>query len=173
MEQLKFDLKGVGADAEIETNANGGMQSKTEYSMHLIDPKFLREFSVRARETFAVDGVEKYSIVCAMEEIAEYMEKETDKEWHLMSAVFCLANPINLSPLAIMGEVLKEGAEKYAPNNWRKIPEEEHLNHALIHLVAAYNEDKTDNHLAHAVTRLMMAFGTNISEDFSYTECKV
>jgi hypothetical protein len=33
-----------------------------------------------------------------------------------------------------VGKVLKVGAERYAPDNWRLIPSESHLDHALIHV---------------------------------------
>jgi hypothetical protein len=53
--------------------------------------------------------------------------------------------------------VLDHGAKKYAPWNWLKIGEEEHVNHALIHLFAWLDGDKQDDHMSHAACRVMMA----------------
>ena len=37
----KSTIDGVGKDADIVTNGNGGMQSKSPMAMHLLDPDFL------------------------------------------------------------------------------------------------------------------------------------
>jgi hypothetical protein len=58
-----------------------------------------------------------------------------------------------------LGKVLKEGAEKYERDNWRKIDTESHIDHALNHIFAYLAGDKQDNHLDHAFCRLMMAIG--------------
>ena len=59
--------------------------------------------------------------------------------------------------LSGLARVLAEGAEKYAPNNWRLIPLQDHLNHAMMHIFAYLAEDTQDEHLEHALTRLMFA----------------
>lgn len=56
-----------------------------------------------------------------------------------------------------LGKVLKRGADKYGIDNWRQIPEHEHVNHALTHLFGWLACDKQDDHLEHAFCRLMMA----------------
>jgi tagatose-1,6-bisphosphate aldolase non-catalytic subunit AgaZ/GatZ len=53
--------------------------------------------------------------------------------------------------------VLKYGADKYGDNNWRKIPTQDHLNHALAHIFAYLQGDKGDHHLGHAACRTLMA----------------
>lgn len=59
-----------------------------------------------------------------------------------------------------LSAVLKQGAEKYAPDNWRKIDCMSHINHALVHIFAYMAGDKQDDHLDHAFCRLMMAMAT-------------
>jgi hypothetical protein len=61
-----------------------------------------------------------------------------------------------------LGRVLKEGAEKYPENNWRKIPTISHLNKALIHIYSFIAGDTQDNHLDHAFCRMMMAVATTV-----------
>jgi hypothetical protein len=56
-----------------------------------------------------------------------------------------------------VAEVLKGGAEKYGPDNWRRIPVAEHLNHAMTHILAYFAGDTQDHHLEHAACRMMMA----------------
>ena len=65
--------------------------------------------------------------------------------------------------LLAVGRVLAEEFEEYGPpagggvENWRKIPIPDHLNHAMVH-VAAYNAgDRSDDHLTHAICRLIFA----------------
>ena len=69
-----------------------------------------------------------------------------------------------------IGKILQIGAEKYTPNNWRLIPQEEHLNHALIHYIAYLASDTQDNHLQHCMCRLMMAYATERTKGFYYTK---
>lgn len=61
-----------------------------------------------------------------------------------------------LATIAV-GRVLKYGAERYAPNNWRKIDTQDHLNHVLVHIYAYLAGDTSDDHLEHAACRAMMA----------------
>jgi len=67
-----------------------------------------------------------------------------------------------------IAKILQYGADRYAPNNWRLIPEEEHINHALIHIIAHIAGDRQDDHINHALCRLMMAYATKPSEKFAY-----
>ena len=48
------------------------------------------------------------------------------------------------------------------------IPQEEHINHALIHIIAHLAGDTQDEHIDHALCRLMMAYATKKSDDFDY-----
>jgi hypothetical protein len=56
-----------------------------------------------------------------------------------------------------LAAVLKYGADKYAPNNWRGIPTNDHINHALVHIFAYLAGDTQDDHLGHFLCRAMMA----------------
>lgn len=65
-----------------------------------------------------------------------------------------------------VAKVLKVGAEKYGADNWRKIPVESHVNHALEHLYKHLEKirqgegDETYD-LAHAATRLLFALAVD------------
>lgn len=61
--------------------------------------------------------------------------------------------------------VLKHGADKYGDNNWRAIPVEDHLNHALIHVYAYLAGDRQDDHMGHFACRAMMALETVLSQE--------
>lgn len=67
-----------------------------------------------------------------------------------------------LPPAALLSiaAVLHEGASKYGPNNWRSIPRADHLNHALVHVLAYLSGDRQDDHLLHAGCRLLFAMET-------------
>lgn len=56
-----------------------------------------------------------------------------------------------------LSQVCAEGSTRYAANNWRRIPFEDHLSHALEHLFFAMNGDRSEDHVGHALTRLAFA----------------
>ena len=66
-------------------------------------------------------------------------------------------------------EVAKYGAEKYGETlfdrNYKKIPPEEHVNHAIQHLFAYLAGDESDDHLSHAILRTMFAFEVDHERD--------
>ena len=66
-------------------------------------------------------------------------------------------------------EVAKYGAEKYGETlfdrNYKKIPPEEHVNHAIQHLFAYLAGDESDDHLSHAILRAMFAFEVDHERD--------
>lgn len=59
--------------------------------------------------------------------------------------------------------VLKHGADKYGPRNWTAIPVDDHVNHAMTHLLAYLAGDDQDDHLGHAACRMLMALETHLS----------
>jgi hypothetical protein len=67
---------------------------------------------------------------------------------------FDLIPPIAMLELA---KIMEYGAKRYAPNNWRKIPLDDHVNHMLMHLFAYVAGDRQDDHLGHALARAAMA----------------
>ena len=154
-------IDGVGRDAEIVTNSNGGKQSKTTMALHLIDPGFLFAWINKS----GVNG--EVNALTAIQNIARFMWSN-DKDF-IGCAISCIEKD-KLQQLIRIGKVLQYGADRYEPNNWRLIPQESHINHALIHLVAHLAGDTQDDHLDHALCRLMMAYATEKSSNFSYTE---
>lgn len=158
-------LEGVGKDAEIVTNAAGGKQSKSPIAMHLVDPEFLNDW-------FNSDDCPEFKDD-VISEITNFMRTEDKKK--LLGAIFeinCIDFPDIDENEAIItiARVLQEGAKKYEANNWRLIPQEEHINHALTHYMAYLLGDTQDNHLEHSMCRLMMAYATEKTEGFSYTQ---
>lgn len=163
MENKKIVIDGVGADAEVITNAAGGKQSKSPMAMHLVDPSFLNDWF--NMEDLVIDGV--------ISNITDHMKY--DSKLRLIEAIFELHTLLNDGDatdedkaLVEIAKVLQYGADRYEPNNWRLIPEEEHINHALIHYIAYKLGDTQDEHLQHCMCRLMMAYATEKSENFSY-----
>lgn len=162
----KVIINGVGKDAEIVTNEKGGKQSKSPMAMHLVDPMFLKEWFDKFLSTKGNDKV--------IEAITDYMLLGCEEA--LTGAIFevyCLKQhtdiPDKNGAIVEIAKVLQEGATKYEANNWRLIPQEEHINHALIHYLAYLMGDTQDEHLAHCMCRLMMAFATKKSKGFDYT----
>lgn len=149
----KSVVDGVGKDAEVVVNSKGGMQSKAIGSFYLIDPDFmwlaLKNDEPRAILNYLTDDLLK-----------------ADKRDVLIEKLSGLY-PDMLERIA---KVMEYGANKYEPNNWRLIPQEEHINHALIHLYALDRGDTQDNHLDHALARIMMACSTHPETLTSYTE---
>jgi len=54
------------------------------------------------------------------------------------------------------------GDVKYGVDNWRGISERDHINHALTHIYAHLADDTSDDHLAHAACRMLMALAIQI-----------
>lgn len=67
-----------------------------------------------------------------------------------------------ISALFDAAKVAKYGADKYgetfSSRNYTKIDTLDHLNHALQHIYAFLAGDKQDDHLGHAIVRLMFAY---------------
>lgn len=150
-------IEGVGEDAEVVVNEKGGKQSKTPMALHLIDSAFLYHLFHS-----------KYDYSAFIDYITDFMESNTRDT--LIKAVKALAIEAGVDAVVEIGKVLQYGAEKYEANNWRLIPQEEHINHALIHYYAARVGDTQDQHIAHCLCRLMMAYATEKSDKFDY--CK-
>lgn len=67
-----------------------------------------------------------------------------------------------LPPSAMLGvcRVLREGS-RYGKDNWRLIPRADHINHAMRHLFLQLAGDRSEQHLANAVCRLLFAMETS------------
>lgn len=74
-----------------------------------------------------------------------------------------LADPIALRAL---GGVLANGAKKHGHSNigegWYEVPAEDHIDHALDHILLWRFGDTREDHLAHAQCRVHMALAVEI-----------
>jgi len=71
-----------------------------------------------------------------------------------------------------MAGILDSGAKKYGEENWRNIPTMRHINSALAHLEAyklhlqgRLSVEDQDDHLGHALCRIMFACGVENSDN--------
>ena len=144
-------IEGVGKDAEIVTNDKGGKQSKAIGAFHLVDPIFMYGFFEH-----------QYRLALP---VIKYMNGEINKDNMTLDILEQVPDA-----LIQIAKVLEYGASRYKPNNWRLIPEEDHLNHALIHLYALEKGDTQDDHLGHFLTRIMMVYATEKSVGFDYVK---
>lgn len=84
---------------------------------------------------------------------------------------------IDPNALFRMAAILKLGAEKYGENNWRKIPVNDHINHAVGHLYQHLGISLTakvpiiaEDHLGHALCRVM--FATALDKEMTRDDAK-
>lgn len=162
-ERMMRAVEGLGKDAPVISNILGGKQSSSPYEPCLLDPDFLdamvsKEGPLHYVALYMKDPSISTQLFLALE-YRQPDEHEGEIDYTSLMA----------KRLLTISKVLKEGAEKYETNNWRLIPSEQHLSHAISHYLAYLMDDKQDDHLAHFYTRLMMAYSTPQSEDFSYT----
>lgn len=148
-------IEGIGKDVKTVVNTKGGKQSYSPFAFHLLDPEFLKDFFTDdkfiERITLYMRSREKYYLRQAIIEISQ-------ENSYVLDGIFEIA------------KVLKEGAEKYQTNNWRLVPAEQHVNHAITHYLAHKAGDTQDSHLTHCICRLMMAYATEESQGFDYTK---
>lgn len=85
---------------------------------------------------------------------APVVENEIGAKQSSIPAVF---TTLPLRALWEIAKLQKYGDEKYGPHNWRGIAEQDHLNHALVHIWADQMGDTSDDHLTHAAWRLLAA----------------
>lgn len=150
-------INGIGPDADIITNEQGGKQSKSPMALYLVDADFLSDY---------IEQVHGYS--SALDYITEFMVRG-DKT-NLIQAIISLSEKTSTNGLIEIAKVLEYGAKRYEVNNWRLISQEDHINHALVHLYAFIIGDEQDDHVGHCMCRLMMAYSTECSEGFNYTK---
>lgn len=80
---------------------------------------------------------------------------------------------LDFRALDVIAGVLEHGAKKYARDNWRAVPTDEHIRHAVRHLyksleaVQQYHEylsEDTLNDLAHGACRAFMALAVFLQD---------
>ena len=90
------------------------------------------------------------------QEVAENGARQTNIDYQM--------ELIDPHAILMLGHVLKVGADKYGVDNWRGIPRKEHVGRAIHHLYQYLASDPSENHLANAFTRVMMAMAADRSE---------
>ena len=150
---IKFE--NGGDDAPIVTNKSGGKQSIAIGDFTLIPKCFSKQFmNALAKDLDEPHVGRAYGL------LIEFLA-ENDLDF-LIEAIDTLTN----EPLTTIAKVLEEGLKKYPRDNWKLIPYEDHINHALCHLYMLLKGDIQDRHLDHAITRIALAYETFIeSED--------
>lgn len=142
----------VGPDAPIVENELGGKQSKVIGAFHLIDPGFMY-------------GIfEKYWGIA--NSVISYMDGEIDKDDMASQLIWSREDNEKRDIVLMIAKTMEYGIGRYKLNNWRLIPEEDHINHALTHLFMAEIGNTDDDHIAHFYTRIMMAYATKPSKEF-------
>lgn len=143
----------VGPDAPIVENELGGKQSKAIGAFHLIDPGFM----------YGIFG-NKYWLLATP--VISYMEGQIDKDDMVSQLIWDKEDEIKRDIVLMIAKTMEYGIGRYKLNNWRLIPGEDHLNHALTHLFMAEIGNTDDDHIAHFYTRIMMAYATKPSKEF-------
>lgn len=144
----------VGPDAPIVENELGGKQSKAIGAFHLIDPGFMYGL---------FDSWECWTLAVP---VLEYMEGECSKDEMAARLIWDKGNDEKRDIVLMIAKTMEYGIDRYKLNNWRLIPEEDHINHALTHLFMAEIGNTDDDHIAHFYTRIMMAYATKPSKKF-------
>jgi hypothetical protein len=76
--------------------------------------------------------------------------------------IFTLPKPFRLLPwraICFIGEMMEYflSIGKHGKDDWRRMPEQEHVDHADGHMALYDAGDDSEDHLAHAACRLLMA----------------
>lgn len=143
----------VGPDAPIVENELGGKQSKAIGAFHLMDPGFMYGIFV-----------DRYWQIATL--VIKYMDGEIDKYDMVSQLIWDKEDDEKRDIILMIAKTMEYGIGRYKLNNWRLIPEEDHLNHALTHLFMAEIGNTEDDHIAHFYTRIMMAYATKPSKEF-------
>lgn len=114
--------------------------------------------------------------------MADTEDIETNSAGGKQSKLYVAYNLVDPWALEALSHIYHRGAIKYAPDNWRNISIEDHVNHAMHHLVQAskaltrerlnsvspFYDD--EDHLAHALCRLTFALGLEIARNGKHPE---
>lgn len=106
-----------------------------------------------------VEPIEKKEIVFGVAPDAPIVTNENGGKQSDTPYDFTL---IPVASILKAAEVAKYGADKYGESfgnrNYTKIPAIDHVNHAIVHLYSWLAGDTTDDHLGHAITRILFAY---------------
>lgn len=90
-------------------------------------------------------------------------EVEENEKGGKQSYLGCRFDLLPSTAIKKIAKTLHEGAVKYGDENWKLIDTKSHLNHALGHIIAELEGDLSEDHLAHAATRLLFAIHTKFN----------
>ena len=71
---------------------------------------------------------------------------------------------VPIEGLAKVAAVMRSGERSGRGDNWKDVPVAEHLNHAICHIYGYLCGDRTENHLANAGCRVLMAIALDTQE---------
>lgn len=167
-------VDGMGPDAEVTINKAGGQQSQAPNAFHLVDPEVALDIiDIVGRSMTNLDTCQKQETMEAFKLCFDYM---LHYESVMLIKAMQLIEPNMFKILQTVAGRLMYGITKgnngkgYQTNNWRLIPREEHLNHAMNHMFAIIMGDTQDDHRSAVICRLHMALATKESRDFRYQE---
>lgn len=75
------------------------------------------------------------------------------------------------SSMRRLASILDYGAGKYGENNWHGLELSDHINHALEHLFAYLEGNTSEDHLGHAMTRMIFAVWKEEEENIAKKLC--
>ena len=63
---------------------------------------------------------------------------------------------LSLKAAAIVYRTMQEGERKHGRAKWKRASKQEHLKHACDHVIGIINGNTKEDHVGHAITRLVM-----------------
>lgn len=105
---------------------------------------------------------QRSKILRAVEGVGPDAATETNEHGASQSTALYAFTSLDPHALFRVAGTAAAGDQKYGVDNWRGISERDHVNHALTHIYAHLAGDQTDDHLAHAACRMLMALAVQI-----------
>lgn len=130
-----------------------------------LDAALVRTMGHAEARRRAIDGLISSDALSITDIVSPDAPTTTNEKGGVQSHVPVRFDLIDGKALFAAAAVLYEGAEKYAPGNWRLISVRDHLNHLLMHTYAYLSGDRTDDHLSHAVCRAIFALAVELDPE--------